>query len=167
MSLLWSIVKRNLHTRARKSKNRIGWCPKARNAEWVVTRGSKLKEMSLSAWTEKNWSSKLASTLSNFPFSRDVNKENIFHSHMITLTVHFSFTILWFKFLILMTMKKKEIQYESFCMNIEIHIWTSFNRNKKNTGCSTIHLFNIYFLDMLCPRCWGSSCEHGRQFLLS
>lgn len=44
-----------------------------------------------------------------------------------------------------MTMKKKEIKYESLCMNIEIHIWTSFNRNKKNTDYSTIHLFNIYF----------------------
>lgn len=44
-----------------------------------------------------------------------------------------------------MTTKKREIKYESLCMNVEIHIWTSFNRNKKNTGYSTIHLFNVYF----------------------
>lgn len=62
-----------------------------------------------------------------------------------------------------MTMKEREIKYGSLCMNIETHIWTSFNRNKKNTGCSTIHLFNIHLLGMLCPRCGGSSREHGRH----
>lgn len=87
-----------------------------------------------------------------------MNKENAFYSWMTMLIIYFSFTNLWFKFLILKTMRKKIWVSTRILKSM---FWTPFNKSKKNTGYSTIHSFNLYLLGMLNARCWGCSHEHG------
>lgn len=162
MSLLGSLVKRELRTVVRKSKNRLRWCPKARKcrAEYETLKAEQDGEAERGGEAEHirtrvlNWQTRQFALLKKMSI-----RKNIIHPCMSRLTTHYSLTILWFKLLILMTtrLKKKERKHESLYESMAIHTWTPFNGNKKNTGHWTVRSSNMYLLGTLYAWCWGRS----------